>query len=189
MSQVYPSGRPLIRFPAAINPSDGSQTANHANSTSPSSASLANTTAGYSTLGGRWQFAAVAGAATDYCLFAFQVPTGYRLFIHGVRITTTNTGAAVATTAHIFDWSLGLKSTAVSLATSSLRRITLGTQGLVVGSAIGATAPEINRVFETDLVAEPDEYVHIILQMPVATNTGSQVIRGDVEIDGFFEAV
>ena len=42
------------------------QTANHANSTSPTSATLSNTAAGYTTLGGRYQFAAPAGAATDF---------------------------------------------------------------------------------------------------------------------------
>ena len=181
------NGRPIIRRPAAILPTDASQTANHTNSTSPSSASLSNTAAGYTTLGGRWQFAAVAGAATDYALFAFQVPAGWRLFITGVTIHTINTGAAVATTAHIFDWSLGLKSTAVSLATAALRRITLGMQGLIVGAAIGAAAEPIVREFEPALVAEPGEFVHVILQMPVATNTGSQVIRGDCQIHGYFE--
>lgn len=42
-------------------PTAFTQTANHANSASPSSATLSNTAAGYTTLGGRFQFAAVAG--------------------------------------------------------------------------------------------------------------------------------
>ena len=181
--------RPIIRRPAAIDPTNGDQTANHANSTSPSSATLSNTAAGYATLGGRWQFAAVASAATDFALFAYLIPAGYRLFITGVTIHTVNTGAAVATTAHIFDWSLGLKSTAVSLATAALRRITLGIQALLSGAAIGAVAEPLVRTFDPPLVAEPGEYVHLILQMPLATNTGSQVIRGDAQIHGYFEPV
>ena len=48
------------------------QAAQWANSAAPASAALSNTAAGYATLGGLFQFAAVAGAATDYALFGFQ---------------------------------------------------------------------------------------------------------------------
>jgi len=48
--------------------------ANYANSAAPASATLSNTAAGYTTLGGQFQFAAVAGAETDYALFAYTVP-------------------------------------------------------------------------------------------------------------------
>lgn len=173
----------------------GAQIANHANSTSPSSATLANATAGYATLGGRWQFAAVGGAATDYALFAYAVPATHRLWISGVDIYTINTGAAVATSAHIFDWSLGINGTAIDLgttdsgATYATRRITLGMQGLLSGAAIGAAAEPIKAKFDQPLAVEPSRYVHIILQMPVATATGSQVIRGNCNVRGWFERV
>ena len=173
----------------------GAQNANHANSASPSSATLSNTAAGYTTLGGKYQFAAVGGAATDYALFAYQVPAGYRLIINGVVISVVNTGAANATTATILDWSLGINSTAVSLATSDAapvygpRRLPLGVQAFLVTAGIGTTSPDIYRTFETGLVCQPSAYVHVILQIPVGTATGSQVIRGDVMIDGVFDAI
>lgn len=170
------------------------QNSNHANSTSPTSASLSNTAAGYTTLGGRYQFAAVGGAATDYALFAYQVPSGYQLYINAITINAINTGAAVATTATILDWALGINGSAVSLATSespptswATRRIPLGTQGLVVGAAIGTNATDISRIFPTPLVVDSGRYVHVILQVPVGTATGSQIIRGDVQINGYFE--
>jgi hypothetical protein len=184
------SMKPAFRAPR---PLEGDQTANQANSTSPSSASLSNTAAGYTTLGGRWQFAAVAGAATDYALFAYQVPSTHRLLINGVWISTVNTGAAVATTAHILDWSLGLDSTAVSLATADSdpaygpRRVPLGMQAFLSGAAIGAVADDVVRRFTNPLIVKPGRFVHVILQMPVATATGSQVLRGDVTFDGWFE--
>jgi hypothetical protein len=174
---------------------EGTQTANHANSTSPSSASLSNTAAGYTTLGGRWQFAAVASAATDFALFGYQVPAGWRLRIKAVAISTVNTGAAVATTATIMDWGLGINSTAVSLATSDSdpaygpRRIPLGIQAFLSGAAIGAVANDLWRTFDKPLIVKPLRFVHVILQMPLATNTGSQVIRGNVTFDAAFEAV
>ncbi len=174
---------------------NGAQTANHANSTSPSSATLSNTAAGYTTLGGRWQFAAVGGAATDYALFGYQVPATHRLIVKGVAISTVNTGAAVATTAHILDWSLAVNSTAVSLATTDSdpvwapRRIPLGIQSLLVSAGIGAMANDLSRTFEVGIVCQPSRFFHIILQMPVATATASQVIRGDVMVDGILEAI
>lgn len=173
----------------------GAQTANHANSASPESASLSNTAAGYTTLGGRWQFAAVGGAATDFALFGYQVPATHRFWCSGIDIHTVNTGAAVATTATILDWSLGINATAVSLATTDSgstygpRRIPLGVQAFLSGAAIGATAEPIRHLFPEPLAVEASRFVHVILQMPVATATGSQVIRGDVTFKGWFERV
>lgn len=173
------------------------QTANHANSTSPTSATLSNTAAGYTTLGGRYQFAAPAGAATDFALFGYQVPTGLQLYVTGIRISACNTGAAVATTATILDWGVGVNSSAVSLATADTlgppptawgpRRLPLDVQGFIIGAAIGACAPTIVHQFSTPLVVDSARFFHVILQVPVGTATASQVIRGDVLVEGYFE--
>lgn len=175
------------------------QTANHANSTSPASATLSNTAAGYTTLGGRYQFAAPAGAATDFALFGFQVPTGYQLYVTGVAITAMNTGAALAGSATILDWSVGVNSSAVSLATADAtgnvwgpRRIGLGMQGFPLAAPngpiqIGDVAPDIVRAFDPPLIVDSGRFFHVIVQVPVGTATGSQVIRGDVTVTGYFE--
>lgn len=190
-TEVY-SHKPAYKAPGVL---EGLQLANHTNSASPSSATLSNTAAGYTTLGGRWQFAAVAGAATDYALFGYVVPATHRLLVSRIGISTVNIGADVATTATILDWSVGINSTAVSLATADSapaygpRRIPLGVQGFIVGAAIGTAARDIIREFNNPLIIEPSRYFHIILQMPVGTATGSQVIRGDVTIGGRFEAI
>lgn len=175
------------------------QTAQWSNSAQPSSATLSNTAAGYTTFGGKFQFAAVAGAETDYALFAFQNPTGTatlpgaQLHVTGVRISTTNTGAAVATTATTLEWAIAVGSTAVSLATAQGAgakapcRTALGTQGFIVGAGIGTVAPDIDHQFLTPQVANPTEYVHIILRLPIGTATASQVLRGTVTIDGYYD--
>lgn len=169
------------------------QLANHANSTSPVAATLSNTAAGYAKLGGRYSFASIAGAATDYALFAYQVPSTARLFITGIRIDAMVTGAANATTATILDWGLGINATAVSLATADSgavwapRRIPLGMMGCLAAAAIGQKLdPQIEVNFPTPLVVEASRYVHVILQIPVMTATASEVIRGDVMINGYF---
>ncbi len=177
------------------------QTANYANSAAATNATLSNTTPGYTTLGGQFQFAAVAGAETDYALFGYQVPVGAaaggnkNLVIRGIRIETVNTGAAVATTATLLQWALGVGGTAVSLATAdsatagtrAARRITLGLQSFAVGSAIGTVAAPIDVNLDAPVYVAAGTFVHVILKMPVGTATASQIIRGTVMINGFWE--
>jgi hypothetical protein len=162
------------------------QSANYVNNTAPVSATLSNTAAGYATLGGQFQFAAVAGVETDYALFAFQVPVaaaggGNRnLVIRGVRIETFN---------------MGVGSTAVSLATADSntagtrapRRIPLGVQSIPVGTAIGGNVTPIDVNLDAPLYVAAGTFVHIILRMPVGTATASQIIRGLAMINGYFE--
>ena len=174
------------------------QTANYANSAAPASATLSNTAAGYTTLGGQFQFAAVAGAETDYALFGYQVPaataavTGRVLHITGVRIATWNMGAASATTPTLLQWSLGVGATAVSLATAegaaakAPRRFTIGAQSIPVGTAVGGSVADIETRLQTPLCANAGEFVHVILKMPVGTATASQIIRGTVQIEGYW---
>jgi hypothetical protein len=170
-------------------------TANGANSAAPAAATLSNTAAGYTTLGGQFSFAAPAGAETDFALFGYQVPAAAagshnkNLLIYGVRISSCNIGAAVATTATVLQWGLAVGSTAVSLATAEAattkapRRVALGMQGFVVGAAIGTQAQDINVQFATPLLAEPGSFVHVFVKVPVGTATASQVIRGTVMVD------
>lgn len=177
----------------APNGSTVGQTANYANSAAPSSATLSNTAAGYTTLGGQFQFAAVAGAETDYALFAYQVPTGQTLIVRGAWIDTMNTGAAVATTATWLQWALGVGSTAVSLATTegaatkAPAKIALGNQVFPIAAAIGAQANKIDVNLDAPLVVNSGEFLHVILKMPLGTATASQIIRGVVGINGYFE--
>lgn len=173
-------------------------TANYANSVIPATATLSNTAAGYTTFGGQFVFAAPVGAETDFALFGFQVPVAAanahnkNLMIYGVRIDAVNGGAAVATTATAMQWSLGVGSTAVSLATAEAattkarRVIPLGVQSWVVGAAIGAPVEAIDKVFNGGVLAEPGTFVHVILKVFLGTATASQTIRGLVSIDAYY---
>ena len=174
------------------------QSANYPNSAIPLSAVLSNTTAGYATLGGQFQFASVAGAETDYALFAFLVPaiantiSGKNLIVTGIGIDTVNTGAAVATTATLLQWAVGVGSTAVPLATAegagtkATRRVPLGFQTFPIGAAIGAQALPIDIKFDAPLFVEAGTYVHILLKVPLGSATSS-IIRGVVRVNGYYE--
>lgn len=172
------------------------QTANNSNSAAPATASLSNTTAGYATHGGKFLFAAPAGAETDYALYAYLVPAvaanahNRGLLIRSIRIDAVNVGAAVATTATVLEWSVGVGATQVTLATvadtataKATRRVSLGTHSWIVGAGIGSPVEAIKIDFPSPLYCAPGQYIHVILRAPVGTATASQVIRGSVAIN------
>jgi len=161
------------------------QLANYANTAAPASATLSNTAAGYTTLGGQFQFVAVGGAETDYALFAFTVPTGVALNVTDIAIDTINTGAAVATTETWLQWFMG-DALAVTLASNSFRQ-TLGNQVFPIAAAIGAQATPLVRAFNTPFVVQSGRIFHIGLKMPRGTATASQIIRGTVAVGGYFD--
>lgn len=175
------------------------QTANYVNSTAPAAATLSNTAAGYTTLGGQFVFNAPAGAETDFALFAYQVPAygvglpGRTLYVKGIWIDAVNVGAAVGATPTILQWAIGVGSTAVSLATAEAaggkapRRVALGIQSFIAASPIGAPVERIDSYFDAPLVAQPGEFVHVIVRVPVGLATASQQIRGTVGISAFWE--
>ena len=174
-------------------------TSNNVNSTVPATAALSNTAASYTTLGGKFVFAAVAGAETDYALFAFLNPipttsiTGRNLVIRGAWIDTYNAVVAVATTPTVLEWSMAVSSTAVTLATTDgaatrlPKRIALGVQSFVVGALAGQAAPRIDVNLDAPVVVEPGTYLHIILRMPYGTATATELFRGQVGINAYWE--
>lgn len=170
---------------ASKNPFTGGTNENSANSTAPVSATLSNTAASYTTLGGKFQFVTLAGSVTDYALFAFLVPTGARFHCEGIRISTRNTGAAVATTASTLEWAMGFNANQPILPSVIIRK-QIGTQSFPIGAAIEATQPDIDVNFITPEVTESGRYVHVILNLPVGTATAGQIIRGQVMIKGRF---
>lgn len=168
-------------------PTTGVQSAQWTNSAAEAAATLSNTAASYAFLHGRFNFVAIAGAVTDYALFGLAVPAPYTLKVKGIYIDTTNRGAAVAGTPTTLEWAVATQSTAISLATASYIRRSLGQQSFLVGAAIGAQATPINRTFDTPIVCDGGKFFAIVLRMPLGTATASQTLNGLVDIDGWFE--
>jgi hypothetical protein len=174
-------------------PATGQQTASYANAAAPASATLSNTAAGYTTLGGQWQFAAVASTETDYALFGYTIPSPFSFLVTGVRIGAFNMGAAVATTPTLLQWAIAVNATAASLATTTAVptsqapvRVPLGSQSFPIGAAVGANVPDLDVQFKTPLFCAAGRVVVLVLKMPVGTATGSQIIRGTAMINGYF---
>lgn len=171
----------------------------------PTSAAGSNTTANVTGLGGWGAINAAAGAATDFIATSYLNPastiniTGRNLIIKSVKISTINTGAAVATTPTTLLWSIGFGHTAVSLATTETasfatatthapRRVQLGFQSAAVGSAVGALySPDVSFDFDSPIVVRPGEYIATIMKIVVGTATVGQTITFNVTFDANFE--
>jgi hypothetical protein len=173
-------------------PSTGLQSANYANSTGPTTATLSNTAAGYTTLGGLFQFSAPAGAETDYALFAYQVPTGYHLYVDSVSIETFIAGAKSSTSATVLQWALAANSSGVSLATGGANppiRFPVGVQSAPKSSDVGDTFTPgpVEFVPDIPVVVNPTYYFHVILRVPMGNATPNQILRGTVTVEGYFQ--
>lgn len=171
----------------------------------PTSAAGSNTAANSVGLGGVGAINAAAGAATDFIATSYLNPaptiniTGRILVVKGVRISTVNTGAAVATTPTTLQWSLAFGHTAVSLQTAETasfatatthapRRVALGFQSAPIATPIGGMyGPDIYMPFDSPIVVRPGEYLATIMKIIVGTATGSQTITYCVTFDANFE--
>lgn len=174
--------------------------ANITNSAAPASATLSNTAAGYTTKDGNFQWAAVAGAETDYALFAYQVPAasvtqpGKNMFCRGVRIELENMGAAnSATVPTTINWYLGFGATAVSMvtadsataATRAARRIAIGSQSIPINAVVGQNVTGIDIDFDPIMI-EPGTFVHTIARIISGAATASQILRGTTYLKTFY---
>jgi hypothetical protein len=195
LNRLWPTVQTGMGNSAVQNPTGTAvgQTANYANAAAPASVTLAAAGPGYTTLGGQFQFAAVAGSETDYVVFGYQVPAGNTLIVRGLWIDTMNTGAAVATSATWLQWALGVGTTAVTLATAdgaatkSAARLFLGNQVFPIAAAIGAQAIRIDVNLDAPQVYNSGEFVQLILKMPLGTATPSMILRGGVGFNAYFE--
>jgi len=160
-------------------------TANRTNSAAPASASLSNTTLSYATLGWGFLFTCVAGAETDYALFWYLVPTGFKLVVKGITIDAYVSTALGATPVNI-EWWAGFNSSWTSLATAAPwapRLMGMGNMTFPASSAIGTRGNDIDRDFEA--CVDSGRYMHIVMKLPSSPTTGA--IRGNVTIQGYFE--
>jgi hypothetical protein len=171
--------------------------ASYANSADPTaSAALSNTAALVTGLGGQFRFNAAATAVTDGIVCSFQAPAATvstrnrRLKVNGIRLSCVNTGAAVATTATVLQWSLAFGHTAVSLATAEAattkapRRVPVGIMAWPIAAAIGAMPQcgDIDIAFESPIYVNPGEFFAFVAKFIIGTATASQVIWGTATV-------
>ena len=154
-------------------------TSNLANSTVTPTQVLSNTATGQAFLDGGVRFAAPAGATTDYTLFSYTVPAGYRHRTKRVLVAAKNLGAVVATTPTQIDFFLVVNATGVTLVGNTVRKY-VGTQTFPVGAVIGQGANEGPLVLdfsEGDQITEPGKVVGLCCRVTTGTATASQVIE------------
>ena len=59
--------------------------------------------------------------------------------------------------------------------------------GFVGVDVIGQAADAIDVNLDAPECVEPGTYIHVLLKYPVGTATASQILRGSVFINGYFE--
>jgi len=159
---------------------------------------ISQTTAIATGLGGQAGIVANTPGA-DGLITSFQVPAGginqtpRTLFITGVRISSCNIGAAVATTASTLQWSISYGATAAALTTAAgvaakaHVRFPLGIQSWAIGAAVGASAQDIVHTFQTPIVVNPGEFICSVAKFIQGTATASQVIWCVVGFEGYWQ--
>ena len=81
---------------------------------------------------------------------------------------------------------MGFNASSVSLATANIIRQTVGIQSLAVGAPVGAQANRIDITFDTPEVTESGRILSVILNVPIGTNTATEIFRGIVHVKGRF---
>ena len=184
----------MARF-ANSDPLTGLQLQNYTNSSAPSTiaaASLSNTAAAYTTLGGLFAFNTPASAETDFILFAYQVPANFDLLIWSVTIQTLLLGIQSSTTPTVLQWGLAVGSSALSLATGSPNppiRQAIGLQTSPKSASVGDafTPAQVIWTPRVPIVCYGGKYVHVIVRVPSGNLTVGQINRGIVTVDGAFQ--
>lgn len=169
------------------------QLANYTNNVAPTLRTPTNTTAAETTLGGQisWSNGANSFAASDtldLILFAYQNITPYQMYITDLSIATLNLGAANGANEYSIQYFIAINGTAISLATASYSRQTLGFQNLAAAAAVGRKFDErISENYQTPIVIEAGRFFVIGTRVLSGVATASQVMRTMANVKGYFE--
>jgi hypothetical protein len=184
----------MARF-ANSDPLTGLQLTTYANSSAPATtaaASLSNTAAAASTLGGLFAFNPPASGETDYILFAYQVPANFDLLIWSVTIDAALLAVQSSSNPLVYQWGLAVGSSAVSLATAGANpplRQSLGIQTSPKSASIGDPLSPGKLIWapRAPVVCYGGKYVHIFVRCISSNLTVGQIIRGAVAFDAVFQ--
>ena len=189
LNRTYDDYLGAIGYNGYTNNQTGVQFLQWANSAEPANATLSNTVAGYSGIGGKYQFAAPAGAVTDYLLFGVAITDPTTLKIKGVRITAKSIGAVgSATIPTELEWFIVTNMATVSLAAAGAIRIPLGIQTFPINTPIATIATEIVvNLTNMAIRCDPGKAIGIGVRIPGGAATASQVIKGTITPISTFE--
>jgi hypothetical protein len=169
------------------------QLANYTNNTAPTTRTPSNTVAGETTLGGQisWNNAGTSFGASDtldLILFGYQNVTPYQMVITDLMVDTINLIIASGATEYTIQYFIAVNGTAISLATATYTRQTLGFQSLVAGGAIGARfTPRFSENFQSPIVVEAGRFVVLGARVISGTATATQIIRTLASFKGYFK--
>lgn len=177
-----------IGYAAYANPLTGVQNLTYTNSAEPANAILSNIAPSYASLGGKFQFAAPAGAVTDYLLFALQIPDPVELKIKMIKISAKSVVAAVTTAATELEWFIVTNMATASLAAAGAIRIPLGLQLLPITTSVVSMAGDIVVDFQNmPIRCNSGRFIGFGVRVPGGAATASQIIKGIITPIGTME--
>jgi hypothetical protein len=168
------------------------QLANYTNNTAPTTRTPSNTAAGETTLGGliSWNNAGTSFAANDaldLILFGYQNITPYQMCITDLSIDTVNLGAANGATEYTIQYFIAVNGGAISLATATYTRQTLGFVNLTAAAAIGKNfSSRISENYQSPIIVEAGRFFVIGARVISGTATAAQIIRTMAALKGYF---
>ena len=172
---------------AMISPTAFTQTAQFGNSANPAAATLSNTAAGYTTLGGLFNWVPTTALTTDYNLFCFTVPTNYQFVCTGIYIDTGVWTVLTTTAPMIIQWFIATNGSSVNLSSNGAIRVGVGSQTFATAAAAGTMSTPLGKQFTVPVISESGTFFTVGFRFAGVAPTAAGSIGGMVNIEGFFE--
>jgi hypothetical protein len=169
------------------------QLANFTNNTAPTTRTPSNTVAGETTLGGMisWNNAGTSFGASDVLdliLFGYQNVTPYQMIVTDLMVDTVNLGAVNGATEYTIEYFIAVNGSAISLATATYTRQTVGFQSIATGGVIGGRfQPRISENYQSPIVVEAGRFIVLGARVISGTATAGQIIRTLASFKGYFK--
>lgn len=179
---------------AGISPTTFLQTQQWSPSAAPGTTTPTTNASAYSTLGGEYSLNVIAGAENALGVFAYQVPAPYSLAITDIEIPTPIVTTIIGATAVVLEFAVAIVSAAVAanpslITTANAQVYPLGFFVAAATAAVGSlfSGAPISLSLQTPIVAQPGQYVLVLVKQTSGVVTTGGVYRGSVLINGYPE--
>lgn len=171
---------------ANINPLTFGQTAFLSASAAPATATPANNTCAYATLGGEFILNGTASSENLLGVFGFQAPAPYTLHVTDISLPQPFVTTALGATVNIQEWALMVASSNNPSSATGQRQV-LGMFSAAASSVAGTVfnGLPIDMDLGTPIVVLPGQW--LLLLVKVISGAASGVYRGSVNIGGYYE--
>lgn len=170
-----------------LDPGTFTQTLQLAAGAAPASKTPANTTVGYTTLGGEFLLTSTASSENLLGVFGYVIPSPYTFYITEIYLPPYFVSTAMgATTPNVHEWAI-MSASSSNPSTATGLRYPLGMYSTIAAATAGTlfTGASLDRTFRTPIVLYPGQTLLVLVKVVSGTATGAY--RGSIFINGYFE--